>query len=168
MSSTEEPTGDRLSERAAGSQSSRDQTRAGHARGSNLGDLLRSLLAGGAATLSDLFTLTVAVHAFHLAPRVASVPALVVGGVVNFYGNRTFAFRATSGALRRQAILYAITELIALGLNGMSFDAVMRALSPSGIGVMIARLVTQNAVFLLWSYPVWRRVFSPSVPSRAE
>jgi putative flippase GtrA len=129
-------------------------------RAARLGAFLRSAIAGGAATLSDLVVLTFCVAVLHMSPRIASLPALLVGGVVNFYGNRHFAFRASSGALTRQATLYAITEAIALALNGVLFDAAMRAFAPTGVFVMVARLVTQNAVFVLWSYPVWRKVFA--------
>jgi putative flippase GtrA len=59
--------------------------------------LLRSLLAGGAATFADLLVLLFAIHTLHLDARVASIPALVAGGVVNFLGNRHFAFRARAG-----------------------------------------------------------------------
>ena len=131
--------------------------------------LLRSTLAGGAATLTDLLVLTLGVTIFGLSPRMASLPALVAGGIVNFYGNRHFAFRATAGSWRKQALLYAITEAIALALNGVLFDFAVRAVHPTTAGALLLRLVTQNAVFLLWSFPVWRRVFRapPPLSSRA-
>jgi putative flippase GtrA len=121
--------------------------------------MLRSAIAGGAATLSDLGVLFFCITALGLSARVASIPALVAGGIVNFYGNRSFAFRAQSGSLRRQATLYAITEVIALAFNGFLYDAAVRWLHPSNGGALVVRLVTCNAVFLLWSYPIWRWVF---------
>ena len=129
-----------------------------------LGTLVRSLLAGGAATLADLITLAVLL-AFGVPARVASLPALLVGGVVNFHGNRSFAFRATSGSLRRQLLLYVVTEAIALALNGILYDVAIRALRPGHVGELAARLVTQNLVFVCFSYPLWRRVVRPA---RAE
>jgi putative flippase GtrA len=120
--------------------------------------LIRSTLAGGAATLADLIVLSACV-ALGVSPRIASIPALVAGGVVNFYGNRHFAFRARSGSLSRQATLYAITELVALALNGLLFDAAMRTFHPSAPMVLVARLITTNLVFVFFSYPIWRRVF---------
>ena len=129
--------------------------------------ILRALLAGGAATLADVAVLAVLVSLVGLAPRMASVPALLVGGLVNFVGNRHFAFRAARGSLARQAVLYAIVELAALAANGVLFDVVMRLLPPSLAWAYVpVRLVTSHLVFLAWSYPLWRLVFR--VPRVAE
>jgi putative flippase GtrA len=127
----------------------------------DLGTLLRSFLAGAAATLADLAVLGTCVAILGMSPRLASLPALVAGGVVNFFGNRHFAFRARSGSLRRQAILYAVTELVALALNGLLYDAVVRNVHPNAIGAMIVRLITTHVVFVAFSYPIWRKVFRP-------
>ena len=125
----------------------------------DLSSFFRSSLAGGAATLADLLVLFLGVTVFGLSTRMASFPALLAGGVVNFYGNRHFAFKASSGSLRRQATLYAITEAIALALNALLYDVSVRALHPGAGGALAIRLVTTHVVFIAWSYPVWRRVF---------
>lgn len=130
-----------------------------------LGQLFRAFLAGAAATLADLAVLTVLVSGLGLAPRVANVPALLVGGVVNFLGNRHFAFRASTGSLPRQAALYTLVELVALALNGVLFDVAMRALPAHGAAYLLTRLVTSHVVFLLWSYPLWRLVFRVERPA---
>lgn len=124
-----------------------------------LAPLLRSALAGGAATATDLLVLFTFIQA-GCSPRVASVPALIAGGVVNFYGNRTFAFRATAGAIERQAMLFTLSELVTLALNGVLYDLAVRTLSPSTGAAMVIRLVAQNLVFLAWSFPIWRLVFA--------
>ncbi|MGZ5967377.1 MAG: GtrA family protein [Polyangiales bacterium] len=129
--------------------------------------LLRSLLAGGAATFADLLVLLLAIHVLHLDARIASIPALVAGGVVSFFGNRHFAFRAGAGDVRKQAFLYTATEVVALVLNGLLYDVAVRALHPTAFGVVLTRLLTQNAVFLLWSFPLWRHVFRVA-PQRRE
>jgi putative flippase GtrA len=131
-------------------------------RTERLATLVRSVLAGGAATLSDLLTLAVLL-ACGVPARVASLPALIVGGVVNFHGNRHFAFRAASGSLHRQVVLYVATEAIALALNGVLFDAAIRGLHPGHVGVLVVRLATQNLVFLGFSFPLWRKVFRPAI-----
>lgn len=118
---------------------------------------LRSLLAGGVATIADLATLTLLVSLLHVAPRVASVPALAVGGAVQFFANRHFVFDAKSGALARQAVLFVIVETVALLLNGVLYDHAMRV-APPGLYVLV-RLVTSNLVFVAFSYPLWRFVF---------
>ena len=124
-------------------------------------ELLRAGVAGALATGADVGTLTVLVALFHVAPRAASVPALVVGGVVNFVGNRHFAFKATSGPLLAQAIGYAAVELVALALNGLLYDLVLRTLPQTAHAFWAVRLATSHLVFLGWSYPLWRRVFAP-------
>ncbi len=130
--------------------------------------VLRALLAGGAATLADIAVLAMLVSACGLAPRLASIPALLVGGVVNFVGNRHFAFRASQGSLARQAVLYAAVELAALAANGVLFDVVM-SLLPHGLAwaYVPVRLVTSHLVFLAWSYPLWRLVFRVPRPAEA-
>lgn len=124
-----------------------------------LSALVRSAMAGGAATAADLVVLFACIHVFGWSPRVASVPALLAGGLVNFHGNRTFAFRATSGPLGRQATLFVLSELVTLTLNFILYDLAVRSLHPSTGGAIVLRLVTQNLVFLAWSFPVWRAVF---------
>jgi putative flippase GtrA len=117
--------------------------------------ILRAFLAGAAATLADIAVLAVLV-------------ALVVGGVVNFLGNRHFAFRASSGSLAKQAALYTIVELAALAANGILFDVGMRLLPVNLAWAYVpVRLVTSHVVFLLWSYPLWRLVFRVPRPAQA-
>ena len=125
-----------------------------------LWELVRSLLAGGAATLADLAVLTACVHLFHWTARDANVPALIAGGIVNFVGNREFAFRdAKHGALEKHVVGYLLVEIVALVLNGALYDLVLRIVPGSTHLYWLVRLATSNVVFLLWSYPLWRRVF---------
>lgn len=130
----------------------------------------RATIAGAAATLTDLLVLAVLVSGLGLRARVANVPALLAGGTVNFLGNRHFAFRATEGSVVRQAVLYALVELVALGLNGVLYDQTEQALALHGApswSYLAVRLVTSNVVFLFWSYPLWRGVFRTPVPQPA-
>lgn len=132
--------------------------------------LLRAFLAGGAATLADLAVLTVLVSLLGLSPRLANLPALAAGGVVNFLGNRHFAFRASRGSLAKQATLYTLVEIVALALNGVLFDLAMRLppIAPhAATWVVPVRLVTSHVVFLAWSYPLWRLVFRVEQPAQA-
>lgn len=129
---------------------------------------LRSAITGGAATLADLAVVAVAVGLLHASPKAANIPALLVGAVVQFFGNRHFAFRAASGKIERQAALFAATEAVALALNAALYHAVASAIPLSTAGAVAARAVTTNAVFLLFSYPVWRRVFRPAPALRGN
>ncbi len=128
---------------------------------------LRALVAGGAATAVDLATLAVLVSLLHLDPRIANVPALVAGGTVQFFANRSFVFRADRQGLARQAILFLVVETVALVLNGLLYDAAMR-LVPAQAGLYaLVRLATSNVVFVAWSYPLWRFVFRMPSPRHA-
>jgi len=122
----------------------------------------RAGIAGAAATLVDLGVLTVLVSGFHLHPPAASLPALVAGGVASFVGNRHFAFRARGGSLARQAALYTVVEVMALAMNGLLYDTVMRTWPQAAGAYWAVRLATSHLVFLLWSYPLWSRVFRPA------
>ena len=129
---------------------------------------LRAGAAGLAATAVDLAVLALLVQVVHLDPRAASIPALIAGGVANFVGNRHFAFRAQSGPLARQAVLYTLVEVIALALNGVLYDAVLRTTPVTASAYVLVRIVTSHLVFLCWSYPLWRRVFTvprPTLPA---
>jgi putative flippase GtrA len=129
---------------------------------------LRSLLTGGAATLADVGALAFAVGLLHASPAAASVPALLVGAAVQFFGNRYFAFRAARAPLANQALLFVATEAVTMLLNAVLYQAVAARLPLTLITAVIARIITTNLVFLLWSYPVWKRVFKPELaPSRA-
>jgi putative flippase GtrA len=123
-------------------------------------ELLRAGAAGIAATAVDLGTLALLVSVFHVDPRIASVPALVAGGIANFVGNRHFAFRAKDGSLARQAVGYTVVEVVALALNGLLYDTVLRLFPSTAHAYWAIRLVTSHLVFLCWSYPLWRRVFA--------
>jgi putative flippase GtrA len=122
--------------------------------------LLRAGAAGIAATAVDLGVLSILVSVLHVDARVANVPALVAGGVANFLGNRHFAFRAGAGSVTRQAVGYTVVELVALALNGLLYDFVLRVAPEATHAYWAVRLVTSHVVFLAWSYPLWRRVFA--------
>jgi len=135
--------------------------------GARVAELARAGIAGVAATAADELTLVGLVHLLHVSARAANVPALLAGGIVNFLGNRHFAFRgARSGPAARQAAGYVAVELVALALNGLFYDAILRARPELAGAYWAVRLATSHAVFLLWSYPLWRRVFAPrTVPA---
>jgi putative flippase GtrA len=118
--------------------------------------LVRSMLAGGVATVVDMATLALLVSVLEVPARVASVPALLLGGATNFFGNRHFAFRATAGNAGRQAVLYGFVFVVTLALTALFFDLAIRA----GFGpYWLVRLVVSNLVYLGWSFPMFRLVF---------
>jgi putative flippase GtrA len=127
--------------------------------------LLRSGAAGLAATAADLATLALLVSGADWNARAANVPALLVGGIVNFIGNREYAFHAREGNVAAQAAGYAVVEGIALVFNGILYDFVLREIPTAASVYWLVRLFTTNLVFLFWSYPLWHFVFR--VPRRA-
>ncbi len=129
-------------------------------RAARLATFVRSALTGGAATLVDLGVIAFAVGVLHLAPAVANAPALLAGAVVQFFGNRHFAFRGASGSLARQVALFLVTEAVTLLLNGVLYHLAVTHLSPGTAGAVLLRAVTTNLIFVLWSYPVWKRIFN--------
>lgn len=116
------------------------------------------MLAGGLATLVDVGALALLVMA-GVDPRIANVPALLLGAIVSFVANRRFAFQAR-GDVARHALGFSVVEAIALGLNAVLFDVAVRLVPGHPV---VERLVTTNLVYLFWSYPLWRMVFRPRV-----
>ncbi len=120
---------------------------------------MRSGLAGAMATAVDLGVLALLVSGFGVSAHMANVPALVIGGIANFIGNRHFAFRARGGSLTHQAIGYTAVEIVALVLNGVLYEVALRVVPGGAHLYWLVRIVTSHLVFLCWSYPLWRRVF---------
>jgi putative flippase GtrA len=90
---------------------------------------------------------------------------LILGGIVNFVGNRDYVFRARTGNMAKQAAGYVAVELVALALNGIAYDTVLRAIPEAAHDFWLVRLATTNLVFLAWSYPLWRKVFRVRAPA---
>ena len=126
---------------------------------------LRATVSGALATLSDLGVLSLLITLFHVPARIASIPALLVGGIVNFIGNRRFAFRARTGSLSKQIVLYSIVEVLALALSAVLFDAALVHVHLAQNVYPLVRLACGSLVFFLWSYPMWNRIFRPA-PAR--
>jgi putative flippase GtrA len=127
---------------------------------------LKSTAAGSFATLADLAVLTL-LCALGIPARVASIPALLAGGVVNFVGNRNYAFSARgANDLHKHLSLFALVELFALALNALIFDLAVRGIPAAAAHVVIARLIIGNVVFVCFSYPLWRRIFQPRSVSK--
>lgn len=123
---------------------------------------VKSMLAGAAATLTDFGVFFLLANAIGISARWANMPALVAGGIVNFVGNRRFAFHAHHGSLTRQAQRFALVTLIALALNAVLFHFAVEAFATWPAWVL--RLITGNMVYLGWSFPMFRRVFHVHAP----
>ena len=130
-----------------------------------LATFARSALTGGAATVIDLGVIAFAVGLLHVTPAAANAPALLAGACAQFFGNRCFAFRNQGGSLARQAGLFAVTELVTMLLNFLLYHLVVTRMALGPGGAVLARAITTNLVFVLWSYPVWARIFREREPA---
>lgn len=116
----------------------------------------RALVVGSGATIIDVSVLTTSIHLVGLAPTVARVPALIAGASFQFFGNRSYTFRAQRGKITRQARLFIAAEIAALLMNW----SVFRFLSPR-IAFMPQELVSflgTFVVFVGFAYPMRKLV----------
>jgi putative flippase GtrA len=126
--------------------------------------LARALIVGAGATLVDFAVLTVCIRIFAIEPVFARIPALIAGASFQFFGHRQFTFRATSGALSRQAKLFTGVELVGLCVNLWIYAflvARIHVLPPETLG-----FVSSFVVFVGFAYPMHRLV-SFAVPGAA-
>lgn len=125
---------------------------------------VRACIVGSGATLVDFTVLTACIRLLGIAPVSARIPALIAGASVQFFGNRTFTFRAQSGDIARQARLFAFFEVSTLALNWTLY----RFLQPR-LTVIPPELVSfmgTFATFVAFAYPVRRLVVFRSANSR--
>ncbi len=112
----------------------------------------RALVVGSGATLLDFSVFTTCVRA----ASVARVPALLVGASVQFFGNRSFTFRAKAGSLSGQAKLFLLAESITLALNWSVFHFLER--STTSIAPELLSFAGTFVVFIGFAYPVRRLI----------
>jgi putative flippase GtrA len=127
-----------------------------------LARFVRSAGAGAVASVADLVTLTALVSFAGSSPRAASVPALVVGGVVMFFGQKYWAFRSHAGRTGREAVLFGLVQIGGLVLTAILYELVMRTVPGATRYYIAVRLVTTNVVWVAYSFPLWHLVFKPS------
>lgn len=123
----------------------------------------RGSVVGALATLVDIGALSLLVW-LGVAARAASIPALVLGVVVQFFGCKLFTFRQdhreSKGAhWGAEAALFVVVELGALVLNAFVFDVAVRVAAPGAAALPLLRLVTTSAVYFGFSLPLWSLVF---------
>jgi putative flippase GtrA len=118
--------------------------------------IVKSAGVGAVATLTDLFVLTLLASGLHLGPRAASVPALAAGIVVQFVGNKLFAFEDRSKRWGEQAAMFLAVEALGFGANLVLFDLAVRSLP---LPYVVVRLVTTNIVYFGLCLPLWHRIF---------
>lgn len=117
----------------------------------------RSLLVGSLATLFDLGTLALLVHALGLDPRMASLPALSIGVVAQFFGNKLFAFQDYRADWVRQGLLFLAVEALGFLANLLIFHA---AVTFTPLPILPLRLAITSLVYFGLCLPLWSRIFS--------
>ncbi|MCA9629542.1 MAG: GtrA family protein [Myxococcales bacterium] len=125
--------------------------------------LARSLAVGSLATVFDLGTLALLVHAVGVDPRLASLPALSLGVVAQFLGNKLFAFQDYRADWLRQGLSFLAVEALGFSANLLLFHL---AVSFTPLPVLPVRLAITSLVYFGVCLPLWSRIFSN--PSRDE
>lgn len=113
---------------------------------------VRSLLVGGGGTALDFAVLTLSLRLFHVDATWARVIGLCAGGVVLFFGSRSFAFRADGEQPGPQATRFVISELVAFPLNMLAYKLLLQLLP--AVAPELLSLVANFVLFLTYYYPV--------------
>jgi putative flippase GtrA len=129
-----------------------------------LQELLRYVVAGGAALAVQLGVLTFLVEFFRVVPTVATSVGFVAAIVVNYVLQRRFVFQAEVGHSRAFARYLAVT-LLGLAVNAAVFYVLTRQL---GVFYALAQTLTTGLLFVV-NYVVNRNFTfrdDPASPSR--
>jgi putative flippase GtrA len=112
----------------------------------------RSLIVGSGGTALDFAALTLSLRLFHVDATWARLIGLVAGGVLLFFGSRSFAFRAAAEHPGPQATRFVVSELIGFPLNMLVFKLLLHVLP--AVAPELLSLVANFALFLTYYYPV--------------
>lgn len=117
---------------------------------------MRALLVGSGATLVDFSLFSACVRVIGMAPTTARLPALCAGASLQFFGNRSYTFRAQAGSLSRQARFFVAGELVTLLLNYGVFSWLVPRVQ--GIAPELVSFAGTFLVFVTFAYPMRRLV----------
>lgn len=126
---------------------------------------LRSVGVGLLATGVDIALLWLFIHFAGFTPAQANLPALLVGMAVQYVGNKYVAFEDRSSDHLRQGSLFALVEGGTLGLNALGFHFLVTL---TDVPYPLARVGVTLAVYLAFSFPLWRLIFRPSPRRRSS
>jgi putative flippase GtrA len=110
---------------------------------------------GMLATGLDLATLGGLTYA-RVPVRIASVVALSLGVVLQFAGNKWFAFRDNSAAWVKQGGAFLGVEALGFAANLVLFDVAVRALPAP---ILLVRMITTSIVYFALCLPLWSLIF---------
>lgn len=118
----------------------------------------RSILVGLVATAVDAAVLMLLILVASVRPAYANLPSLAAGIAVQFVGNKRFAFRDPSPLRVSQGARFLAVEAGAIALNGGIFHLLVTA---TPCPPLPARLATAAAVYVAFSFPLWKWAFAP-------
>jgi len=116
----------------------------------------RALLVGGSANLLDIGLLAACLRWLLLPATSARLIALACSGALQFFANRSFAFRAQAGSLPRQAALSLGVEAASLLLNWWVFRSLVPLAGP--LPLELLGFAISCTVFVSFTYPLRRSV----------
>ena len=116
----------------------------------------RALVVGSGATLVDFSLFSTCIRLVGMTPTAARLPALCAGASVQFFGNRSFTFRAQAGSLSRQARFFVAAELFTLVLNYGVFSWLVPRVH--GIAPELVSFAGTFIVFVTFAYPMRKLV----------
>lgn len=118
--------------------------------------LSKSLIVGAVATGARAAALVVLVQGIGINDQVSNVASLMLGSVIQFFGNRNVAFKS-KGSIKLQTVIFAGGELASLGLNAAGYHLLI---TKTSMNYIIASQLVTGVVFFGFSYPLWRFIFS--------
>lgn len=113
----------------------------------------------------DFAALTVSIRLLHVDATWARIIGLCVGGVVLFFGSRSFAFRVEGEPAGPQATRFVVSELIALPLNMLAFKLLLHFVP--AVAPEVLSLAANFALFVAYYYPVRNYVVFRAAPRLA-
>lgn len=123
---------------------------------------VRSVLVGVGASVADFALLAALVEMGRVRPELAVVPAMLLGLMIQFVGNKYFAFGDRSVVSVGQAAAFLGVEVGTLLLGAGCFALLVSWQLPYGI----ARLLAAALVYFGFSFPLWRCVFGGVAQTR--
>jgi putative flippase GtrA len=127
--------------------------------------LSRSAAVGLVATGLDFLVLIALASVFGVPPRIASLPALSLGILAQFIGNKWIAFRDSSGNWGRQAVCFLAIEALGFACNALCFD---RLLVLTHLPYVVCRALSTSLVYFCVCLPLWSRLFSATPQNQGK
>jgi putative flippase GtrA len=117
--------------------------------------LLRFCVVGGTGYLVNLAVFSALVYGVDAHHTVAALGAFAVAWTSNFVVNKFWTFRRHGLSALQQGVRYLAVSLVALGLNLVLLEVLVRAGTPEVVGQAVAIAAVMPVNFLLnrrWSF----------------